>query len=67
MCGGANGKRDRHLAISLHTQANKHTERALIYVHATSYFASYVGAFDAKPGVMIHSVQRVEHQVKGNE
>jgi len=30
MCSGANGKRDLHLAISLHTQANIHTERALI-------------------------------------
>jgi hypothetical protein len=63
MCSGGNGKKDRHLVISLHTQANIYTERALIYVHATSYIASYVGAYDAKPGVTIHSIQRVEHQV----
>jgi len=64
MCGGANGMRDRHLAISLNAQANIHAERALIYVHTTSYFASYVGTYDAKSGVTtLHSLHRVKQQV----
>jgi len=68
MCSGANGKRDRYLAISLHTRENINKEGALIYVHATSYMASYTGEYDAKTGVTtLHSLHSAEHQVNGNE
>jgi hypothetical protein len=55
--GRVHGKRDRHLAIPLHTQENINREKVLTYVHATIG----IGTYDAKAGVMaLHALHRVE-------